>query len=241
MRAQLVFVALLSWACSSAPLADDEAAGSGGSGASTSTPPSACSGALKQSLGLVDEVSSGEVSTIEERDGERTLYIDASAGGVDGQDEHAWVYVSLASGQAVALTDLAALESSGWDLAFKRFVVRTNGGDSGPGRGGAIRVALDWGQVDSSTLGDKSLPSEAWFDDACMLEVDENQELITTFTGWSEYDESKHVLNAADVTYITAGADGSLYKVAILDYYGTPSGASGAVAGHYLVRVAPLP
>lgn len=238
MRAQLVLVALLSLACSSDPITDDGAAGSGGGAA---TPPRACSGALKQSLGLVDEVSSAAVSTVDERAEEKTLYVDASAGGIEGQDEHAWVYVSLATGQGVALTDLAALESRDWDLAFKRFVVRTNSGDSGPGRGGAIRVALDFAQVDAATLGNKPLPIEEWFDDDCTLRVDENEELLTTFTGWSQYDEAKHVLNAADVTYIAAGADGALYKVAILDYYGTPTGGSGSVAGHYLVRVAPLP
>jgi hypothetical protein len=139
------------------------------------------------------------------------------------------------------VTDLAALQSSSWDLAFKRFVVRTNSGDSGPGRGGAIRVSLDWDRVDSSTLGNMALPIEEWFDENCTLKVDDNEELITTFTGWSEYDQTKHVLNAADVTFIAAAADGALYKVAILDYYATPTGGSGTVAGHYLVRVAPLP
>lgn len=241
MRAQLLSLALLVCACSSNAIPDDGTGGSGASGGTTSNSPRACSGALKQSLGLVDEVSSAEVSTVEESGAERTLYVDASAGGIQGQDAHAWVYVSLATGHAVALTDLAALESGGWDLAFKRFVVRTNSGDSGPGKGGAIRIALDWAEVDSSTLGNKSLPIEEWFDDECTLKVDENSELITTFTGWSEYDQTKHVLNAADVTYIAAGADGALYKVAILDYYGTPNGTSGSVAGRYLVRVAPLP
>jgi hypothetical protein len=74
-----------------------------------------------------------------------------------------------------------------------------------------------------------------------MLKVDVNNELITTFTGWSEYDEANHVLNAADVVYIAADADGTQYKVAILDYYGTATGKRGTVAGRYLVRVAPLP
>lgn len=65
--------------------------------------------------------------------------------------------------------------------------------------------------------------------------------LITTFSGWSEYDEANHVLSAApDVVFVTAAADGSLYKVALLDYYSTSTGAHGSVAGRYKVRVAPL-
>jgi hypothetical protein len=228
-------------------VADANAAGTGSGGSSTTggggnnVVPSACSSALRQSLGLVDQVSTGAVSIITDTGAERTLYIDASAGGINGQDKNPWVYVSLASGQAVALTDLDALSSKAWDLAFKRFIVRTNSGDSGPGQGGAIRIALAWDKVDASTLGMQTLPKENWFDADCNLNVDVNMELITTFTGWSEYDEANHILTAApNVVYITAAADGSLYKVAILDYYSTPTGAHGTTAGHYKVQVAPL-
>jgi len=210
------------------------------SGGSQSVVPNACSSALRQSLSLVDKVSTSTVSVLDETGDERTLYIDATAGGINGQDSNPWVYVSLATGQAVALTDLDALDSTAWDLAFKRFIVRTNSGDSGPGQGGAIRIALPWDKVDASTLGKQMLPSESWFDADCNLKVDSNMELVTTFSGWSMYNEATHVLNAADVVFITAGADGSLYKVGILDYYSTPKGLHGTIAGNYKVRVSPL-
>jgi len=191
---------------------------------------------------LVDEVSTGTISIISDTGADRTLYIDAAAGGINGQDNNPWIYLSLATGQAVAVTDIDALSSTAWDLAFKRFVVRTNSGDSGPGQGGAIRIALAWDKVDAATLGKQMLlPTETWFDADCNLNVDVNMELITTFSGWSQYDEALHVLNATpDVVYITAGGDGSLYKVAILDYYSTATGAHGTASGHYKVRVAPL-
>jgi len=235
--------------CSSQPVGSDDSnlGGSGGGPSSTAgsasvdPTPSACSAALRQSLSLVDEVSTAAVSILSESAGERTLYVDASVGGVKNQDTRPWVYVALATGQAVALTDLEALSSKAWDLAFKRFVVRTNGGDSGPGAGGAIRIALPWEQVDSSTLGAKALPVESWFDENCEVGRDAAMNLITTFSGWSEYDEVNHVVSAApDIVFITAGADGSLYKVELLDYSSTPTGTHGTVAGHYKVRVAPL-
>jgi hypothetical protein len=233
--------------CSSEALSDSagtagagNAASGGSHGGGSGNTPSACSGALRQALGLVEQVSTATVATVSEAAGERTLYVDASAGGINGQDAYPWVYVSLATGKAVALSDIDALTSTAWDLAFKRFLVRTNGGDSGPGQGGAFRVALSWDKVDASTLGKQMLPRESWFDADCNLNVDANMELVTTFSGWSEYDQASHVLNAADVVYLTAGADGSLYKVAILDYYSTAAGAHGTVAGHYKLRVAPL-
>ena len=238
--------------CSSTPLTADQSgagAASGGSsagstGGNASNPtPRPCSGALKQSLSLVDEVSTAAVKTLAETGDERTLYVDASVGGIEGQDTHPWVYISLATGQAVAVTDLEAFDSTAWDLAFKRSVVRTNSGDGGPGNGGAIRIALAWDKVDSATLGNKPLPIEEWFDADCAIVKDATNNLVTTFSDWSEYDQATHVLAPADAVYITAGADGSLYKLAILDYYSTPTGTHGAatLSGHYKLRVAPLP
>src|SRR5262249_13085021 len=151
-----------------------------------------------------------------------------------GGDTHAWVYLSLKTGAKVALGDLDALHSLAWDLAFKRYIVRTNGGDSGPGKGGAIKVTLPWDQVDHSTLGGAVVPAEPWRDRMCMLTArDTMGQLVTTYSGWSEYDEATHVLNAADAVFITAAADGTLYKVAILDHYSTPTGAHGTVPGGY--------
>ena len=48
------------------------------------------------------------------------------------------------------------------------------------------------------------------------------------------------MLSPAPVTYLVSGGTGRLYKVAIVSYYATPTGAAGTVAGRYLVRVAAL-
>jgi hypothetical protein len=237
--------------CASKALTDDENAGgssAGGSKNTGGTTSSGCSSVLRQSLSLVDQASTAPVSVLDQSGSELTLYIDASVGGVAGQETHPWVYVKLATGAAVAETDLTAFTSKAWDLAFKRSVIRTNSGDSGPGNGGAIRIALPWDAVDRSTLGDKSLPVELWFEAECKIKLDATNNLITTFSDWSEYNQTSHVLSPApDVVYITAGADGTLYKVAVLDYYSKPNGAHGietgvnSDSGRYKLRVAPLP
>ena len=95
--------------------------------------------------------------------------------------------------------------------------------------------------VDRATLGSKSLPSEDWFDGDCELELGDTGDIVTTFNAWDEYDEATHVLTPADVVYVMAGADGALYKLAILDYYSTPAGGHGNVAARFKLRVAPLP
>lgn len=199
-----------------------------------------CTSALRESLGLVDEVATAAVTVLDQADDELVLYVDATAGGINGADTHPWLYLSLKTGAKVAVSDLDALHSLDWDIAFKRFIIRTNSGDSGPGAGGAIRVSLPFEQVDRSTLGDTEVPGEQWFDSDCMLTLDPNGELVTTYSGWSEYNAATHVLNAANATFITSGADGGLYKVAIVDYYSTATGAHGTVPGNYKLRVAPL-
>jgi hypothetical protein len=86
------------------------------------------------------------------------------------------------------------------------------------------------------------VPVEDWFDEECNLTVSADaNELITTYSEWSEYNQQTHVLTPVDAVYLTQGADGSLYKVAILDYYSNPNGTHGTTAGRYQLRIAPLP
>ncbi|HVY28985.1 MAG TPA: HmuY family protein [Polyangiaceae bacterium] len=229
--------------CSSEPLdANSGAAGSGGQAGHTL----ACSAALRQKLSLVDETSTAVVSILSESDGEQSLYVDASGGGIAASEMQPWVYLSLKTGMALGLTDIDALKSTEWDLAFKRNLIRTNSGDSGPGDGGALRVGLAWEKVTRATLGNKALPTESWFTgDQCEIPMDKLDSLgnvLTTYASWSEYDQATHVVSAApDTVFITAGGDGTVYKVQIEDYYSTPSGAHGTIAGRYKLRAAPLP
>lgn len=233
--------------CESDPVGADEADGgsagvagsSSGSSGSAGRPPSMCGAALRQSASLLDQVSTRTVKALETTP-ELVLYVDSSVGGDTSGDKEPWVYVSLASGSAVPLTDLEALESTAWDLALKRFTIRTNSGDSGPGQGGALRVALPWDSVDASTQGNRALPTEQWFDAECNLITGSTNELLTTFSGWYEYNTSNHHLEPLEAVYLTQGGDGSKYKVAVLDYYSKPDGSHGMVDGYFKLRIAPL-
>jgi hypothetical protein len=238
-------------ACQSESL--DDAASGGASGAPSSTGGSAtggathvgggqCSGALRQAITLIDKVTPGSVSLLDQVGSELVLYIDASTGGIGGQDIQPWVYISLRTGARVDLTDLEALTSTDWDLALKRSTLRTNSGDSGPGAGGALRVTRAWASITPASVQGVTLPVETWFDADCVLLTDATGGVATTFTSWNVYDETTHKLAPAPSTaYVVAGADGALYKVAILDYYSKPNGTTGATdGGHYKLRVAPL-
>src|SRR6187549_2548388 len=138
--ALLATVFALALGCASEPLGNHEPdgggstgapAGSAGSGGSGGGSNSRCSAALRQAVSLVNEVAATPVEVIESSGAELTLYVDATA--PEGPDTSPWVYVSLATGAKLELTDLEALASRDWDLGFKRASIRTNGGDSGPG------------------------------------------------------------------------------------------------------------
>jgi len=211
------------------------AVGGAGSGSS-------CSAALRQALVLVDQVTPGEVTLLSRTNGELVVYVDASTGGIGGQDVQPWVYVSLRSGGRVDLTDLEALESTAWDLAFKRSTVRTNSGDSGPGAGGALPVTRAWSALNRDFAAGLALSVERWFDADCTLITDATGAVSTSFAAWSIYDEATHRLAPAPATaFVVRGGDGALYKLTILDYYSKSDGTTGASdGGHYKLRVAPL-
>lgn len=246
-------LALSLTACESQPIEHDAGAGgSAGNGSAqgggaaaagaTHTGGSGCSAALRQAISLVDKVTLGAVSLLARTGSELLLYVDASAGGIGGQESQPWVYISLRTGARVELTDLEALKSTAWDLALKRSTLRTNSGDSGPGAGGALEQTRVWSSVTLATTRGLTLPVETWFDADCTLVTDATGAVATTLGGWSEYDETTHrVSPAPDLVYVVRGADGTLYKLSILDYYARPDGTTGASdGGHYKLRVAPL-
>lgn len=221
--------------------------GSGGSGGeSTSTGTGGSGGAYVLScpderavaLGPIDEVSEGVVTVLDEAMGE--VFVDASAGGVMAQKDNPWIYVALGTRSRVDVTDLSADESTGWDLAIKRPLLRVNSGDGGPaGGGGAVHLDAEFDDVTASDAEGITFAEEDWFDDECVLQTDAAGAIKTSFDGWYVYEDM--TLSPAAGTWLVRGADGaSIFKVAILSYYANPDGTPGMAGGKYLLRVGEL-
>ncbi|HNF99249.1 MAG TPA: hypothetical protein PK493_18265, partial [Pseudomonadota bacterium] len=66
--------------------------------------------------------------------------VDATAGGSMSYSKNPFVYLDLIAGKKAELTDVQAAQSGAWDIAFKRWQIKINGGDSGPGGVGAALV-----------------------------------------------------------------------------------------------------
>lgn len=200
-----------------------------------------CTAARKTHLVPVTKVSNGEVKVISTTDGVATLYVDASAGGTTEASRNPRVYIKL-TGERVDVNDEEAFSSPDWDLAFKRVDIFTNGGDAGPGKGGAAMVSKDFDDVTAADADSVTIATEQFFDEECVGRKDEAQFIVTTFSGWYEYAVGGGPTVKTGVSFIVRGADGSSrYKVGIVSYNGTSNGGTdGRTTGRFILKVAAL-
>jgi hypothetical protein len=210
------------------------AAGQGGDGASS------CSAARAQLLGAVDSVSTSDVSVLSTSDGIVTLYVGATAGGTAAAAMNPWIFVSLEDSSKVEVTDLSSLRSTAWDLALKRSILYTNGGDGGPGEGDAVLIDKEFEEVTADDAAEVKFYREKFFDAECNPLVDLTGAAATSFSAWYAYDAETHALSPQPGTWLMHGATGKLFKLRIETYYGTPDGGTGMTGGGYVLEVGAL-
>jgi hypothetical protein len=214
--------------------------GTGEAGAQAAGPSSACSAAREQLLGAIDSVSTGDVSVVTTAADVSTLYVGATAGGTAAAAMNPWVFVALDPAAKVEVTDISATSSSAWDLALKRPLLYTNSGDGGPGQGGAVLIDKDFEDVTADDATGATFVSEKFFDADCSPIVDVTGAVATSFSNWYDYDAEAHTLSPHAGTWLVHGATGTLFKLRVNTYYGTPEGGTGMAGGGYLIDVAAL-
>jgi hypothetical protein len=246
MRALLVSLPLVLFGCGSSDSGGTPPTTDTDSGTVADTAPAdtkeaggtSCTSARETAIGPVDKVSGGIVKVIDDTAGVKTVFIDATAGGISGGKTNPWVYVKLATGTRADLTDKQAFDSAEWDLALKRPIIHTNSGDAGPGNGGAKIVSKAF---DAVTLADATgLKVETWFDAECTPLTDPTGSVKTTFDGWYAYDDATMKVTPKDLTIVVRAANGDLYKLAITTYYGSVSGGTSVAGANYIVKYAAL-
>jgi hypothetical protein len=138
MRNALLFLPLLV-ACSGDGTTETDPSEGGPDPVCTEPTEVGCVDDLILDLGLHgDKVSEGELTN--EPDGDSFITrVDATAGGFGASAENPWIYVRFTEDGAerVDIDDETALESMDWHIAAKRFLLRLNGGSSGPSCVGA--------------------------------------------------------------------------------------------------------
>ncbi len=154
-----------------------------------------------------------------------------------------WVYFSLSSNSAVSVA--SPTTSAAWDLGFKRFRIKLNGGVSGPGAGSLklISGAAGFSGTTQATAGGYS--SDANFTmahtGACYTTDGVNYQFLNDFTAtscWFTYDSSTHKLDARDQFYYITDAAGNYYKLQTTSYY-NDNGTSAYISFKWAAVAAP--
>ncbi len=131
---------------------------------------------------------------------------------VDASNYDEWVYFSFQS--PVEKIEIDSPESDhSWDLGFRRFHIKLNGGVSGSGAGSLSFTDSD--DFESFSTVGRTFSTDAEDGD------DENDDLDLAFLvagdGWYEYE--KTILTPRKRIYAVTAADGENYKLRIENYY----------------------
>jgi hypothetical protein len=192
---------------------------------------------LSYDLRAIDMVSTGAL-TVSPEPGDPNIFdaqIDATAGGDMSYDQNPFIYLDLIGGKKVAVTDVQAPKSGDWDIAFKRWQIKLNGGDSGPGGVGAVLVdGKDLADVTTAPAG--PYMTDSYFDAKCMTELDAIGGLSTELQNWYDYDTGTNTLTPHKQVIVLNRRDQKGHiKLQITGYY------KGMVSGNFAISWSLLP
>ena len=129
---------------------------------------------------------------------------------IDASNREEWVYFDL----DLSFEPLSE-ETEGWDLAFQRFKVKSNGGVSGEG---GVEIAI----LEDVIYDDiQDAPDTMYLVDQ---EDSDDQDDVPDYVfnqgdQWYEYDLSTHTLSARETVYIIHSTDDLYFKLRFLEYY----------------------
>ncbi|MCK6506579.1 HmuY family protein [Myxococcota bacterium] len=232
----------------------DDSGGTTGDGGGTSAlectdvTPVSCLDDMIADLGLQDdEVSDGEVTTTTEGE-DFVTDMDASAGGYNEASQNPWVYLRFTAdgAQKVEIDDEASLEDLTWDIAMRRYLIRVNGGDGGPGCVGAVALREEqYADIDAVPEGldvATDFPSDDFYTDSCEFINDssglEGSPNVVLGQWWSY----PGCVATSFIPFLLRTNEGHVVKLVIEQYYGegqeecNESGAPGDDSGMIKIR-----
>lgn len=137
---------------------------------------------------------------------------------LDTSDPERWVYFDLSRG---AVVDRAT--SDEWDLGFRRFNIRVNGGAGFDGRAGVV------------DLGEIPFDSTPRLAAAGYVESDPRDSANAAIDRWYDYGFTSHLLTPKPRVYGIRTAEGQYAKLRFLSYY-CPGARPGCVTFEYMLQ-----
>jgi heme-binding HmuY-like protein len=208
--------------------------GSGGSGASSSTgsggaaaalctepTPVKCSDEIILGMNLQPTATKAKITSAADGAG-WTSNIDATAGGAFTSTPEAYTYGKFTDAGLVKvdISDEDSLTSMAWDIAFRRYVVRINSGDSGPSCVQAARVpgTAKYEEI-SAVPANLGYHTDDYFTDECDIIPDGTGLPNSPATALSSYWTYPGCVKMSDFVFVVALADGHHVKLVVDDFY----------------------
>lgn len=149
-----------------------------------------------------------------------STYIDATAGGLQATESFVYARFTASGLEKVELDDEQALEDTSWHIAFRRYVIRLNGGVSGPScvRGARTPPGTDYESV-SEVSPLLSFSEEAYFTDSCAMIPDGSGLMRAPATVLSSFWTYPGCVQMTGNVFVLDLADGRFVKLEVLSYY----------------------
>jgi hypothetical protein len=151
-----------------------------------------------------------------------TSDVDATAGGAFSTNPPSYVYAKFTDAglTKVELHDQAALDSMDWDIAFRRYVIRVNSGNSGPSCVQVMRMP------DAETFETVTAPSAtlSWRKDdietaACTLIPDGSGLDSSPAAALASYYSYPGCVKMTGHVFVIQQASGKMVKLVVENYY----------------------
>ena len=202
-----------------------------------------CQDALFLDLGLQDTISDGAITnTVDGNDYITT--IDATAGGYQQAATSPWVYLRFTNDGAekVEISDEEALKRLDWDMSLRRFLLRLNGGSSGPSCVGAA-VFMEESYSSLSDVPEATpFTLDNYYTSDCSLINDSSGLDNSPQTALSPWWEYPGCVATTGYPFAIQLADGRLVKMVVEQYYAegqdvcNESGNMGSGSANFTIR-----
>jgi hypothetical protein len=183
----------------------------------------ACSDQVILDMNLQKPPAAGAITSTADGAG-WTSTIDATAGGAFASVPDSYTYGKFAANglTKVAIGDEDALTSMDWDIAFRRYVVRINSGDSGPSCVQAAPVPGKKYEEVTAVPDQPSYHPDDYFTDSCDFIPDGSGLMNSPATALSGYWSYPGCVKMTDHVFVVELASGKHVKLIVDDYY-TPA------------------
>jgi hypothetical protein len=223
-------------ACSSDPdnTGAGAAGGSGGSGGAggaggggggmvvACTEPAAvpCEDQVIQGMNFQNDIAPGLITNEADGAGWKSG-IDATAGGAFVSDPDSYVYAKFTETglQKVEISDEDSIASMDWDIAFRRYVVRINSGNSGPSCVAATRTKEGTTYEELTAAPELPFRKDEYFSEACELIPDGSGLPGSPATALSGYWSYVNCVKMTGTVFAVRLADGRALKLIVDTWY----------------------